>query len=130
MIRPYSREISYTENSGIYGNGLFDDAWEERYFIHCYELFPNGNIKFYDCRNVSVEGGLFRNSSVWCVNIFHCFDCVVDNIKVFGQWRYNTDGVDVVNSQNITVNGKRATKDDFIIDVRDTDNFTFDGVAL
>lgn len=44
-----------------------------------------------------------RNSAIWCVNLFHCFDVDIDNIKVFGQWRYNTDGIDVVNSQNITI---------------------------
>jgi hypothetical protein len=35
-----------------------------------------------------------------------------------------------ISVSNITVNGKRATKDDFLIEVSDTDNFTFDGEEL
>lgn len=96
----------YAENAKnikIYGNGVFDDTAEERFYIHCYESFPNGNIKFYNCENVEIKGVMFKNSAVWCVNIFECFDVVMDNIKVFGQWRYNTDGVDIVNSQNVTL---------------------------
>lgn len=91
------------ENLHIFGNGLFDDASEGRVDGRCYENTTNGNIKFYDCKNVRVEGVLFRDSACWCVNIFHCEGVLIDNIKVFGQWRYNTDGVDIVNSRDITV---------------------------
>ena len=45
----------------------------------------------------------FTDSALWCVNLFHCFDVSVDGIRVFGQWRYNTDGVDIVNSQRVCV---------------------------
>jgi len=111
------------ENIRVYGNGLFDDAWEGRFFIHCYEGFPCGNIKFYDCKNVSVEGVLFRNSSIWCVNLFHCFDSVLDNIKVFGQWRYNNDGVDIVNSKNITVKNSFIHSFDDAITIKGIDRY-------
>ncbi len=95
----------YAENAKnlhIFGNGLFDDSCEGRIDNSCYENFTNGNLKLYDCENLRIEGVLFRDSAIWCVNIFHCFDVVVDNISVFGQWRYNTDGIDVVNCQDIT----------------------------
>ena len=91
------------KNIRVFGNGLFDDSTEERVDNLCYEEFINGNVKLYDCENVSIEGVLFKNSAIWCVSIFHCFDVTVDGIKVFGQWRYNTDGIDMVNSQRITV---------------------------
>lgn len=94
----------YAENAKnirVYGNGVFDDSMEERVFLHCYENYTNGNARFYDCQNVRVEGVLFKNSSNFCVSTWHCFDVLFDNIKVFGQWRYNTDGVDIINSQNV-----------------------------
>ncbi len=91
------------ENIHIFGNGLFDDSGEGRVSIHCYENYTNGNLKFFDCKNLRIEGILCRDSAIWCVNLFHCFDVVLDGIKVFGQWRYNTDGVDIVNSQDIVV---------------------------
>lgn len=52
------------ENINIFGNGLFDGSSEERISMHCYENFTNGNIKFYDCKNINVEGVLFRNSAI------------------------------------------------------------------
>lgn len=88
----------------VYGNGVFDDGTEERVIDACYcKNRTNGNMKFFDCENVKVEGVLFKDSAIWCVNIFHCRNVTLDNIKVFGQWRYNTDGVDLVNSRDIVL---------------------------
>lgn len=116
----------YAENAKnirIFGNGIFDDSSEERICTHCYEPFANGNIKFYDCENVSVEGVLFRNSAIWCVNIFHCFNVTIDNIKVFGQWRYNTDGVDIVNSKNITLKNSFIHSFDDAVTIKGIDRY-------
>ncbi|MBE5893493.1 MAG: hypothetical protein E7286_09000 [Lachnospiraceae bacterium] len=96
----------FAENAGnlhIYGNGVLDDSGEARFSNACYEAYCNGNVKFYDCENLRMEGVLLRNSAIWCVNLFHCFDVKLDDIKVFGQWRYNTDGIDIVNCRDITV---------------------------
>ncbi len=112
-----------TKNIHIFGNGLFDDSTEERAFRPCYENFTNGNIKFYDCENIRVEGVLFRNSAIWCVNLFHCFDVVLDNIKVFGQWRYNTDGVDIVNCQNITLKNSFVHSFDDSVTIKGIDRY-------
>ena len=91
------------ENIHIYGNGIFDDSGEERFSEHCYEPYTNGNIKFYDCKNVKIEGVGFTNSAIWCVNLFHCINVNIDGINVFGQWRYNTDGIDIVNSKGVVI---------------------------
>ena len=91
------------ENIRIYGNGVFDDSREERIYEHCYADFTTGNIKLYECKNVKLEGVLFKNSAIWCINLFACSDVDMDNVKVFGQWRYNTDGVDIVNCHDITL---------------------------
>lgn len=111
------------KNIRVFGNGLFDDSAEERFYIHCYEDFTNGNIKFYDCENVKVEGVLFRNSALWCVNLFNCFNVEIDNIKVFGQWRYNTDGVDIVNSQNITLKNSFVHSFDDSVTIKGIDRY-------
>lgn len=111
------------ENIRIFGNGLLDDSGEERFFIHCYEPMTNGNVKFYDCKNLHIEGILMRNSSIWCVNLFHCFGAVLDNIKVFGQWRYNTDGIDIVNSQDIKVLNSFVHSFDDTITVKGIDRY-------
>lgn len=116
------------ENIEIYGNGIFDDSGEERFSIHCYEPYTNGNFKMYDCKNIRVSGVGFRNSAIWCLNVFHCTDIVFEGVNVFGQWRYNTDGCDIVNSQNVFLNNCFIHSFDDTVSIkgiqryRDTDN--------
>ena len=115
------------ENVVVYGNGIFDDSHEERFSPHCSSPY-NGNIRFHDCKNVKVLGVGFQNSATWCVNLFHCFDVEIDGINVFGQWRYNTDGVDIVNCQRITIRNSFIHSFDDTITIKgyswdyDTDN--------
>ena len=118
----------YAENAEdirIFGNGIFDDSTEERVAQHCYESYCNGNVKFYDCKNVRLEGVGFTNSAIWCINVFHCFDVVMDGINVFGQWRYNTDGIDIVNSQRITIRNTFVHSFDDTITIKGIDRYTF-----
>lgn len=89
------------ENIHIFGNGIFDDTMEKRTGASCFDT--NGNVKLKNCRNVQLEGVGFTNSATWCVSMFGCQDISIDSIRVFGQWRYNTDGVDMVNSARVTV---------------------------
>ena len=114
------------ENIHIYGNGIFDDSGEERFCEEsCYETYTNGNIKFYDCKNIKIEGVGFTNSAIWCVNLFHCFDVDIDGINVFGQWRYNTDGIDIVNSQRVTIKNSFVHSFDDSITVKGIDKYAF-----
>ena len=111
------------ENIRIYGNGIFDDSGEERFCEHCYEPYTNGNVKFYDCKNIKIEGVGFTNSAIWCVNLFHCSDVEIDGIKVFGQWRYNTDGIDIMNSQRIAIRNSFVHSFDDTIVVKGIDRY-------
>ncbi len=111
------------ENLHVYGNGIFDDSAEERVNENCYKIHTNGNVKFYDCRNIKIEGVGFTNSAIWCVNLFHCFDVEIDGINLFGQWRYNTDGIDIVNSQRITIRNSFVHSFDDSITVKGIDDY-------
>ena len=116
------------KNIRVFGNGLLDNSNEERIAGSCYEAFTNGNVKFYDCDNVSIEGVLMRNSSIWCVNIFHCTNFTVDNIKVFGQWRYNTDGIDIVNSQRVLIKNSFIHSFDDTVSIKGIDRYALTDV--
>ena len=111
------------ENIRIFGNGLLDDSGEERINIHCYEPYTNGNLKFYDCKNIQIEGICMRNSAIWCLNLFHCFDVSVDGIRIFGQWRYNTDGIDIVNSQRIIIRNSWIHSFDDAVTIKGIDRY-------
>ncbi|MBR5309168.1 MAG: hypothetical protein IKU43_10370 [Clostridia bacterium] len=114
------------ENIKVYGNGVFDDSWEERHNQHCYVPFTNGNVKLYDCKNIVMQGVGYTNSALWCVNLFHCFDVEIDGINVFGQWRYNTDGIDMMNSQRIVIRNSFVHSFDDTIVVKGIDKYSFD----
>ena len=57
------------------------------------------------------------------MNLFHCFDVKIDDIKVFGQWRYNTDGIDIVNSQNINIENSFIHSFDDTITIKGIDRY-------
>lgn len=114
------------ENIRIFGNGIFEDSTEERISEDCYEPYANGNVKFYDCKNIRIQGVGFVNSAVWCVNLFHCFDVEFDGVNVFGQWRYNTDGIDIVNSRRVTVRNSFVHSFDDTITVKGIDRYAYE----
>jgi hypothetical protein len=121
----------YAENAKnirIFGNGLLDDSCEERVASSCYAPYTVGNMKFYDCEDISIEGVLMRNSAIWCINLFHCFGVKVDNVKIFGQWRYNTDGVDIVNSQNIAIQNSFIHSFDDTVSIKGIDRYALTDV--
>ena len=91
------------KNIKIYGNGIFDGSKEIRPEEDCYSGITNGNVKFYDCENISISGIGFTDSAIWCINLFHSMNILIDDVKVFGEWRYNTDGIDIVNSKDVKI---------------------------
>jgi len=111
------------ENIRIFGNGVLDDTQEERVLNYCYENYTNGNFKMYDCKNITVEGVLMKNSAIWCINLFHCFDVTIDDVKVFGQWRYNTDGIDIVNCQDVVIRNSFVHSFDDTITIKGIDRY-------
>ena len=91
------------KNVRIYGGGILDNSCEERILEHGYENYTKGAFRIYDCHNISVEDIIILNSSMWVMSMFYCSDVTVDNIKIVGQWRYNTDGIDLVNTRDVIV---------------------------
>lgn len=89
----YALEAS---NIKIYGRGIIDVSKQKRFE-------GGGAISLSDCSNVTIEGVIMRDPDVWCVTLFGCNDITISNIKLIGLWRYNADGINVSNSQNITV---------------------------
>ena len=63
-----------------------------------------GNLVLNHCRNVLVEGIILKDAPMWSVIVRNdCENIVIDNIKLIGQWRYNSDGIDICTSRNVTV---------------------------
>lgn len=90
-------------NVKIFGGGVLDNTTEERVTEHCYENHTKGTFRIYNCENIDVSDIILTNSSTWVMSMFNCKNVHINNVKIVGQWRYNTDGIDIVNSENVLV---------------------------
>lgn len=83
-------------NISILGRGILDVSTFGR------EGFP-GPISLYKCANVKIDGIIIRDSNVWAVTPRDCEHLSISNIKLIGLWRYNADGIDIVNCQDVSI---------------------------
>ncbi len=66
-------------------------------------------------KDITVEGVIFRDSSVWTIPIRQSDRVTVKNVKLLG-YRANSDGIDVCNSRDVTIEGCFIrTLDDLIV---------------
>ena len=80
----------------VLGRGIIDTSEYER-------DKGGGCIRLTDCSDVKIEGVILRDPDVWCLSAFGCRDVEIANVKLVGLWRYNADGIDICNSQNVVV---------------------------
>lgn len=91
------------KNVRVFGGGVIDGSQEERITEHCYENHTKGNVRLYNAENISIEDIILVNSASWCLALFDCDGINIDNVKIVGQWRYNTDGIDICNTSNVLI---------------------------
>jgi len=89
-------EVSDVE---ILGRGILDVS----HFKRTGRFNASGAIALQKCSNVKIEGIVIRDPNIWTVIVAGCRDVSIDNIKLIGLWRYNTDGIDLVNSQDVSI---------------------------
>jgi hypothetical protein len=78
---------------------------------------PTHGKNFVDLQgnNITLEGVILVNSSTWTVPIRQSSNILIDNIKILG-YRANSDGIDICNSRNVTIqNCFIRTNDDLIV---------------
>ncbi len=73
-----------------------DEFWsflqEKNYLNTCIHIF--------ECKNVEVRGVTMRDPSGFTLIAANCENMTIDNTKIVGSWRYNSDGIDIFNSRN------------------------------
>lgn len=122
-------------NIRIVGEGILDNSWEERDKT---EKGPIGCMKFFNCKNVEVTGVICRDSVVWTATVFNSDNVIFDNVKAIGMWRYNSDGIDFVNSANgVIKNCFLRNFDDCVVlkglkgwDTRNVENILVSGCVI
>ncbi len=80
----------------IFGRGIIDSSELAR-------GQGGGSIRLSDCSGVKVEGVILRDPPEWCLSVFGCRNLAISGVKLIGLWRYNSDGIDICNSQDVTI---------------------------
>ncbi len=80
----------------ILGRGVIDTSEFER-------GKGGGSIHLEDCSDVKVDGVIIRDSDVYGLSAFGSRRIDISNVKLVGFWRYNSDGIDMCNTQDVTV---------------------------
>ena len=83
----------------ILGRGVIDGSRYPR--IRRFE--GSAAIALHDCSNVKIEGPTLRDPSLWTLVVIGCRNVSIENVKLVGLWRYNSDGIDIVNSQDVSI---------------------------
>lgn len=97
------------ENLRILGRGILDGSRLQR--------GEGSTLSLTECRNIAIQGIVLRDPSAWCCSLFGCRDAVIADLKLVGLWRYNADGIDICNSENVCIQDcfVRAYDDNIVI---------------
>ena len=101
----YARTIrAYVcENINIIGHGIIDFSRYQRTTPDLFVEEDSGSISFIRCKNITMDGVILRDATWWTVTAINCTNVRYNNLKLIGMWRYNADGLDFVNSENVTI---------------------------
>lgn len=59
-------------------------------------------IHLYNCTNIEINGVILRDPTAFTILEANCQNSVCDNVKIIG-WRYNSDGIDLLNCGNCII---------------------------
>ena len=104
----------------ILGRGILDNS-----------EFPRGQgqspgaIYLTDSTDVTIDGVILRDTAEWGLACFGCRNVTISRVKEIGFWRYNSDGIDICNSQNVTISDSfvRSFDDSIVLKGRKQENF-------
>jgi hypothetical protein len=92
-------------NIRILGRGILDSSGFERTLTleQSAEDYLVGALFLYQCNQVEINGIILRDPRCFAVVPINCRHVHIHNIKLIGLWRYNTDGIDIVNCQHVKI---------------------------
>jgi hypothetical protein len=114
------------KNIKVFGRGVLDGTYNRNFNDSLIKAGPatavldsmkgkyQRTIEFIDCSNAVVDGITLHNSTTWQVVPVHCNTVLINNIKIVSD-QASDDGIDVVQSRNVTIQHSFIrTKDDCI----------------
>ena len=102
------------ENIKILGRGILDNSKNIEKYLPNYEKPSNNDVavpnairthavQFNFCNNVMVEGITIRDSLLYNICPACSTNINIANVKLIGNWRYNSDGFDMHNCINVHI---------------------------
>lgn len=101
------------QNIRILGRGILDNSKNKEKILFEAKLENNDaavenaerihTIQLEYCENVEIDGITMRDSLVYNVRPRACRNLTFKNIKIIGCWRYNSDGIDMHNCENVLI---------------------------
>jgi len=101
------------ENIRILGRGILDNSRNKAKIL--FECSMDGNdtavnnavrehtVQLEYCTNVEIEGITIRDSLVYNIRPIGCKNLHIHNVKIIGCWRYNSDGIDMHNCEDVLI---------------------------
>ena len=101
------------ENIKILGRGILDNSRNVEKILFDVNAENNkqdvGNAKRIHtiqldyCTNIEIDGITIRDSLVYNIRPVGCRNLKIKNVKIIGCWRYNSDGIDMHNCENVDI---------------------------
>ncbi|MBQ6472685.1 MAG: hypothetical protein IJJ33_11925 [Victivallales bacterium] len=100
-------------NIRILGRGLLDNSHNRETIL--FEANEEGNstavrnavrqhtIQLEYCTDVLIDGITIRDSLVYNIRPVACRNLTISHVKIIGCWRYNSDGIDMHNCENVLI---------------------------
>lgn len=92
----------YDVEARTYTHNFVQDPASVRTYIQENKVL-NGCLRFYNCRNIEVSHITCRDAATFVVVPAACDNVLIDDIKLIGMWRYNSDGIDLFNTSNCVI---------------------------
>lgn len=101
------------ENIRILGHGILDNSRNLEHIL--YESHTENNdsavnnatrqhtIQLEYCTNVEIDGITIRDSLVYNIRPIGCRGLNIRNVKIIGCWRFNSDGIDMHNCEDVHI---------------------------
>jgi len=84
----------------VWGRGVLDGSRIRRAARRARGGF--GCLHFRNSTNISVEGIVLSDPTSWGITLRGCREVKRSNLKLVGFWRYNADGIDVWNCEDVS----------------------------
>ena len=101
------------ENIKILGHGILDNSKNKAKILFEYNAENNDcainnavrehTVQIEYCENVLIDGITIRDSLVYNIRPIACKNLHINNVKIIGCWRYNSDGIDMHNCEDVLI---------------------------